>query len=228
MALHTRRPFTMHHHARPATWHRAVAAAIATVALCAPPALGAQTTAQRAPAGLSILHGFVTDGIHGQPLASATVLVEGTPRKATTTDQGRFLIDSIPSGKHRVIVLHPLLDTLGIQMRTPPMDFDGGQTYDRELSIPTGEKLASILCSAAYLQRGPGVLVGFVKDPDSGAPATGSTVQLVYTAIDIVGRKSLARREASVDSAGLYHICGLPANTTTAARSDASRQDPRG
>jgi len=88
------------------------AAAIATVALCAPPALGAQTTAQRAPAGLSILHGFVTDGIHGQPLASATVLVEGTPRKATTTDQGRFLIDSIPSGKHRVIVLHPLRSLL--------------------------------------------------------------------------------------------------------------------
>ena len=97
MALHTRRPFTMHHHARPATWHRAVAAAIATVALCAPPALGAQTTAQRAPAGLSVLHGFVTDGIHGQPLASATVLVEGTTAQGDDDRSG-----AVPNRQHSV------------------------------------------------------------------------------------------------------------------------------
>lgn len=209
-----RRPCAMHHRPDSAAWYLAVAVAVAAAAGSAPAALHAQTAAQQVPAGLSVLRGFVTDGVRSQPLASATVMVEGTSRKAKTTDQGQFLIDSIPPGTHRVVVLHPFLDTLGIQMRTPPMDFDGGQSYDRELSIPTGEKLASILCSAAYLQRGPGVLVGFVKDPDTSAPATGSTVQFVYTAIDIVGRKSLARREATVDSAGLYHICGLPANTT--------------
>ena len=214
MALQSRRPFIMPHQSVSSVWHRVAAATAATAALLAPLALRAQTTVQQAPAGLSVLRGFVTDGIHSQPLANATVLVEGTPRKVKTTDQGQFLIDSIPPGKRRVIVMHPLLDTLGIQMRTPPMDFDGGQTYDRELSIPAGEKLASTLCSAAYLQRGPGVLLGFVKDPDTSAPATGSTVQFVYTAIDIVGRKSLTRRDATVDSAGLYRICGLPANTT--------------
>jgi len=212
--ISTRRPLTMRHRSDSVARQCVALAAMVCVAVAAPLAAHAQAAAPQTPAGLSVLRGFVTDGIHSQPLSSATVLVEGTPRKATTTDQGQFLIDSIPAGKHRVIVLHPLLDTLGIQMRTPPMDFDGGQTYDRELAIPTGEKLASILCSAAWLERGPGVLVGFVKDPDTSAPAAGSTVQFVYTAVDVIGRKSLTRRDAPVDSAGLYHICGLPTNTT--------------
>lgn len=189
-----------------------LAAAVFTVALAAPLAVHAQATTPATPAALSALKGFVMDSVHGEPLGGATVLIEGTQRKANTTDQGQFLIDSIPAGKHHVVVLHPLLDTLGIQMRTPEYTFVGGQTHEIDLFIPGGDKLASLLCNPIQRQRGPAVMMGFVKDPDTSAPATGSKVQLVYTATDIVGRKSPVVREYTVDSTGFYHICGLPAD----------------
>jgi len=197
---------------RTGAWRWLVAAAVATVALTVPLAVQAQATTPAAPAGLSALKGIVIDSVHGAPLQGATVVVEGTGRKSTTTDQGQFLIDSIPAGKHRVVVAHPLLDTLGISMRTPEYSFVAGTTHDIDLFIPGGDKLASILCNPIMRQRGPAVMMGFVKDPDTNAPATGAKVSLVFNVTDIVGRKSVTVREATVDSTGLYHICGLPAD----------------
>jgi hypothetical protein len=189
----------------------AIAAAVAFIAPLAVHAQGAPA-APAAAGALSGLRGFVIDSVHGGPLANATVLIEGTKRQATTNDQGQFTLDSIPPGKHRVVVLHPVLDTIGIQMRTPEYPFVGGQTHDIDLFIPGGDRLASLLCNPIMRQRGPAVMMGFVKDPDTSAPASGSRVELVYTATDIVGRKSPVRREATVDSTGLYHICGLPSD----------------
>lgn len=171
--------------------------------------------AQVAPpaSGYSGLQGSVIDSIHGGPLANASVMIEGTDRAGITTADGRYRIDSIPAGQHRVYVLHPLLDTIGIQMRTPSYPFAAGKSHDLDLFIPSGEKLASQMCTPAQRQRGPGVMVGFVRDPDTNGPALGSKVSLVFITTDIIGRKQPATvREPMVDSAGAYRICGLPAD----------------
>ncbi|HEY7394239.1 MAG TPA: carboxypeptidase-like regulatory domain-containing protein [Gemmatimonadaceae bacterium] len=55
-------------------------------------------------------------------------------------------------------------------------------------------------------------MLGFVRDPDTNGPALGPKVQLVYDVADLIGRKSSTVRDALVDSAGLYKICGLPAD----------------
>src|SRR5262245_18426780 len=185
--------------------------AVASLFLLATSALSAQNTPPAAATtGVSVLQGFVMDSVHDAPLANAMITVEGTGRVGKTTDHGRFRIDSIPPGSHRVVVLHPLLDTLGLSMRTPAYQFVAGQQHQLDLAVPGGEHLASLLCTAAQRTRGPAIMLGFVRDPDTNGPATGSKVQLVYQNADILGRKSPVMRESPVDSTGLYKICGLP------------------
>lgn len=168
--------------------------------------------AQTAPAasGFSSLQGFVIDSIHSGPLAKAVVLVEGTDRSAVTDAGGHYKLDSIPPGKHRVALLNPLLDTLGIQIRTPELTFTAGESRDLDLPIPSAQRIASVLCTPAQRNRGPAVMIGFVRDPDTKAPAIGSKVSLVYDDVDLIGRKKPVVRELPVDSSGFYRICGLP------------------
>lgn len=181
---------------------------LALVALCcAAMPLRAQGTPA---AGMSALKGMAIDSLHETPLARATVVVEGTNRQAITNADGQYFIDSIPPGKHRVALTHPLLDTLGLNMRTPEYNFVAGTTHELDIPVPGPAYLASRVCPAATQALGPAVLLGFVKDPDTRAPTVGAKVELVFQSVDPIGRKSPRVRSAITDSLGLYRICGLP------------------
>jgi hypothetical protein len=189
------------------------AAALASLSLTAISAVQAQA----APAaGFATVQGFVIDSIHNAPLAGAFVHVDGTTRKSTTTAEGRYLIDSIPAGTHRLSLSHPLLDTIGLVMVSPPLALAAGKVVTVDLAVPSSERLVSLLCPAAVLKiRGPAALIGFVRDPETGGPAVGAKVQLVFEESDPLGfRKSQRIREAPVDSTGGYRICGLPTPMT--------------
>jgi hypothetical protein len=101
-------------------------------------------------------------------------------------------------------------------MASPPVALAGGKVVTLDLAVPSSERLVGILCPAAVLKiRGPAALIGFVKDPESGGPATGAKVQLVFEESDPLGfKKSTRIREAAVDSTGGYRICGLPTPMT--------------
>ena len=177
--------------------------------LSSPAVLGAQATTPPAP-GFAKVQGFVIDSVHNGPLAKAVVLIEGASRQTMTDADGRFLIDSIPPGSHRIMVLSPVLDTLGLSMRTPAYTFTADKTNEVDLSIPSPERIANAICPSAQRMRGPAVMVGFVRDPDTKEPAIGSKVQLVFKEAQIIGKAQDRVREATVDSSGLYKICGLP------------------
>jgi hypothetical protein len=166
--------------------------------------------------GVAAVQGYVVDSLHNQPLAGATVSVYGTARTTVTTPDGRYLIDSVPPGNHRVLLLHPMLDTIGITVVTRVLSFVAGQMTTIDLAIPSSGQIVSLLCPAAMLRtRGPGAFVGFVRDPDTGRPATGSKVQFVYEVINTLSlKKTPVVREATVDSTGAYRICGLPTPIT--------------
>jgi hypothetical protein len=187
-------------------------AAIACVAALPARAVRAQAAPVAKAGGFMTLTGTVIDSLHDAPLAHATVIIEGTGRSAVTDGNGNYRIDSIPPGQHRVVVMHPLLDTLGVTLRTAAYPFVGGETHSLDVGVPSAKFVATHVCSPAMQARGPAVLLGFVRDPDTGAPATGAKVQLVYTVTDVIGRKSPRVPEAPVDSAGMYRICGLPSD----------------
>jgi hypothetical protein len=188
-----------------------LAAVLATVFVLAPHRQADAQTAPPAAPGMSALQGFVIDSIHGAPLVNAKVLIEGTSRSAMTDNNGHYRIDSIPVGKHKVVVLHPLLDTLGLVMRTPEYPFGAGESHDLDVPIPSAERLATAICSSDPMRmRGPAAMIGFVRDPDTKAPAAGASVELVYDEPDLIGRHQNRIRKSPVDSSGLYRICGLP------------------
>jgi hypothetical protein len=108
----------------------------------------AQTPAAPTTPGFTVLQGVVADSVHGMPLPNATVRIEGTNRSATTSEDGHFRIDSIPPGQHRIDVTHPLLDTLGIQMRTQEYPFEAGGSHEISLIVPGGAQLVANLCSS--------------------------------------------------------------------------------
>ena len=188
-----------------------LAVVLAAVALPLASRVDAQVAPKPAASGaFTSLQGFVMDSVHAGPLVNAKVTIVGTARSAVTNADGHYTIDSIPPGSHSVVVEHPLLDTLGVQMHTPAYAFGAGESRVLDLAIPTAEQIANAFCNSAQRMRGPAAMVGFVRDPDTKEPAIGSKVQLVYYEPDPIGRKQLRTREAVVDSTGLYRICGLP------------------
>ena len=188
-----------------------LAVVLAAVALPLASRVDAQVAPKPAAAGaLTSLQGFVMDSVHAGPLVNAKVTIAGTARSAVTDADGHYSIDSIPPGSHSVVVEHPLLDTLGVQMHTPAYAFGAGESRVLDLAIPTAEQIANAFCNSAQRMRGPAAMVGFVRDPDTKEPAIGSKVQLVYYEPDPIGRKQLRTREAVFDSTRLYRICGLP------------------
>jgi hypothetical protein len=192
-------------------WLMAAAACVLTLA--ASRSLAAQTP-PASPAQLGALQGFVIDSIHDGGLANAVVIVQGTGRQATTQADGRYRIDSIPLGKHSIMVMHPVFDTLGLGAVVRYQDMEFTQPVSNfDPVVPSGDRVAAALCSPAQRQRGPAVMVGFVRDPDTNGPANGAKVSLVYTTLDVIGRKQPPTvREIVVDSTGFYHLCSLPAD----------------
>lgn len=161
--------------------------------------------------GVGSVSGTVTDSLHDVLLRGALVRIDQTTREGFTDSLGHFHIDSVPAGQHRLVVIHPLLDTLGISLVTQPMTFLGGSEKEINLSIPSAETLVSILCTPARRALGPAALVGFVHDADTDAPAVGAKVSLLWYESDPLGLKKSPRvRESPIGKDGTYRICGLP------------------
>ncbi len=193
-----------------ASWMLAAGAALLAAVPCHSAFAQGAPAAPAAASGFAKLEGYVTDSVHSTPLVNAIVLVEGTDRTGKVDASGHYTVDSIPAGSHHLQILHPILDTLSMgPMRTPPIPFAAGETHDLDLAIPSAERLVSAICTSAQRMRGPGAMIGFVRDPETKGPAVGSKVQLVYYVTDAIGRKTPRVAEATVDSSGTYKICGL-------------------
>lgn len=131
---------------------------------------------------------------------------------------GRFLVDSIKPGSYRVMVDHPMLDTLGITLATPPMNISANQVTQAVIAVPPAEYLVNLFCPAARRTLGPGALVGRVREPDSDSAAVGARVSFVWYDPDPPGLPAQLRpvkrpprvREATVAADGTYRLCGLP------------------
>lgn len=162
--------------------------------------------------GYATLRGYVADSVHGGALAGATVDLLPNGRTAMTNDRGEFRFDSIAPGTgYAIRVAHPMLDTIGIALTTPPFALAAGEAKDLTFAVPSGSRLVEMFCPPGMLARGPSALIGFVRDPDTGSAIDSATVSLVYD--DNLGglAKRPVNRVAQLDQNGRYKICGLPA-----------------
>jgi len=175
--------------------------------------LGSQTPAPPSP--FATVSGLAVDSLHGGYLRNAVVRVNGTSRASTTDSLGRFKIDSVPPGAHVIELIHPLLDTLGLAIKTQPISFEAGKIARVALATPSPSTVIATKCTAAERQIGPAAAIGMVLQADTDMPAAGAHVTLDWTDIESVGKefqRSPKKRIATVQSDGSFRICGLPAD----------------
>jgi hypothetical protein len=172
--------------------------------------LVAQTSTQR-----GIVQGTVIDSVRGGVLAGAYVELVPSGRQVPTTANGFFRFDNVPSGEpFHLRVMHARLDTLGVALTTPRFAVTEGEAKTIDVSLPPASTIVQSLCTPATLLRGPAALVGFVRDPDTGAPIDSASVSLVYDDSPTALVRSMTTRQAIPDASGRFVICGLPARMT--------------
>lgn len=173
--------------------------------------------AQQPTAGrFSALEGVVIDSLRGGFATGASVSVIGTRRFAFTDAVGRFRIDSIPAGEHRLELLHATLDTLGVRVRTEPMAFTSDSLALLALAIPSARTIVRAKCPG--FADDAGALIGAVFDADIDEAIVGADVRVWWIQMtigrDVGVRYEPQQRTATTDESGRYKFCGLPAELT--------------
>lgn len=177
----------------------------------APAGRPADSAAATSSGGIAI--GVVFDSVRARPLSGAIIRLDSSSQVTMADDNGRFRLDSIPPGPHHLRVEHPMLDTLGVALRSPVENFRPGAPIVVVMATPSAETLIRMVCTPAWRARGPAAFFGRVREADTGTPAVGAKVSLVWYEIDVSGglRRAPRVREATVGADGTYRICGLPA-----------------
>jgi hypothetical protein len=169
------------------------------------------------------LIGIVIDSLHNSVLAHADVVIDGTNRTARTDATGNFRIDSIPPGAFRVGVFHPLLDSIGLSIASPPMIARAGDSLLITLATPSTVTVATRACrdvpapvgvASAPQSTGPGVLVGQILDADSDEPVHNVEVSYTWTEFEASRATGFHRtrhvRLGITGAGGDFHLCHLP------------------
>ena len=171
----------------------------------------AAALAQTPAATNGTISGKVIDSVHARALAGAYVELLPGGRQAVTDASGVFRFDSVaPGGGYRLRVMHALLDTLGVSVATPAIALAAGQALEVEVATPSAARLIELLCPAAVRARGPSALVGFVRDPDTGAALDSVSISLVFDESPVSSIRWASNRVAKTNANGHFALCGLP------------------
>lgn len=206
--------------------HRLVVVALGAFAVASLPN---RISAQDAPAAGGSIAGVVYDSLlTSGPLRGATVYVIGTTHTATTDARGRFTIAGVASGTHTLTFAHPAFDSAGVMAPQVAVQVASPATAQVTLATPKGETLIKASCPGAQ-RDATGLLMGVVRDPDSGAPLPGATVTSRWfeLSIDQTGkpRYETPQTVATADAAGVYRLCGLPADIPVLVRAMTRTQE---
>ncbi|MGZ8468072.1 MAG: carboxypeptidase regulatory-like domain-containing protein [Gemmatirosa sp.] len=170
-----------------------------------------------------VARGVVWDSLHARPLAGALVFGPGG-RSATSDAQGRWTLDSLPSGRARFTVAHATLDSLGLYDVAGEADV-GGAAPEIRLATPSLATLTRELCpvDAATPAHGPGMVYGVTRDARGAAPE-GVRVEASWTQLpDARGVRAgdaavTVGRAAPPDAKGAFVVCGLPTDVELRVR----------
>lgn len=166
-----------------------------------------------------IIRGSVHDSVAGQSLAGALVQLVSAEASSTygrtevSDSAGRFEFADVPDGRYTIGFFHPVQDSLGIEPTLRPVEANGRSLVRVDLAIPSPATLRAAICGAPTADSSAAVVMGFVRDAQSGAPRAGSRVSAEWLELSI-GRGRLARRtprrNTSVRASGWYAVCHVP------------------
>lgn len=182
-----------------------------------------------AQASTGSVQGVVYDSLTSRPLAGAMVEVSGTTQMVTTDKQGRFRIDSLSPGSHRVSFSAIELDSIGLFGFAREVQVRANATERVTLATPSFRTMYAQLCAPIEKPvRDSAIVFGTVTNAATGARVDSARVQFSWFGVvtDKRGvRMEETAREARSGSNGDYGICGLPSDlslTTRALTKDAA------
>jgi len=161
--------------------------------------------------------GVVIDSLTGRPLVGAVISVEGVSAQTVTDSTGRFWMDSVPPGRYRLGIFHPLLDSMGLSIASPPLTVTAGATLALGFATPSAPTIVRLMCGAfdadTAVGAGPSLLIGRVLDAETEEPVPGVRVSLRSSRL----QSTLATRVQGVRSAwdtttgpnGEFRFCHL-------------------
>jgi Carboxypeptidase regulatory-like domain len=200
------------------SWAAAIMVAGMTVASVA----RAQDSAARANRP-SRITGVVIDSLHETALTNADVVIDGTNRSARTDSGGIFHLDSVPPGAIRLGVFHPLLDSVGVAIVSPPLVVRAGDSLVITLATPSSATIAARACRnvpaetgalASPQSTGPGVIVGRILDADTDEPVGNVQVSFIWMQYEASTKTGFHQfkhvRLATTGRSGVFQLCHVP------------------
>lgn len=164
------------------------------------------------------LRGVVYDSLAGAPLAAATVQLAAAAGEreviasARSGEDGSFAMAGVPPGRYRIGFLHPVLDSLGLDVPARELVVAGADEQRVDLAVPSARRVRTALCGGSA-QTPPAVQVGVVRRALDLAPVEGAVVDAGWSEYTIgIGRLggSVARLVDTTGADGRYRFCGVP------------------
>lgn len=201
---------------------------LAALSLAVAPA--ARAGAQESASGdtlATIVSGTVYDSLAGRPLAGALIQMarkgnDSNALSAMSGADGAYEIADVPPGSYIIGFFHPALDSLGLGVAPKSVEIASGAPMHIALAIPSASTVHDLLCAPSATADSSGLLIGFVRDADSGAPLAGANVVVMWRELVIDNGIHTDRREvpAKANDAGWFALCGVPTDGPLTARAE--------
>jgi len=187
-----------------------------------------QAQSNGSPALVGSVEGTVFDSLLVKgPLRGATVYVIGATLTTTTDSRGKFTIDNVPDGDHVLTFAHPLFDSASVQAPQVSVHVSPGGKTRVAIATPRGATLVRATCGGTQADQ-TGLLMGLVRDVDSGAPFPGARVASRWfeLTLDRQGRRhyEVLETAATTDVAGVFRLCGVPNDVPVFVRAQSGTQ----
>lgn len=167
--------------------------------------------------------GLVHDSIARAPLVGAEVQLVSADNPAmlghtaTSDSLGRFTLNNVPKGRYALGFLHPMLDSLGVDVPLREVFVDDNRSVRADLAIPSGARLRAAICGPNTTTDPVGVVVGYVRDarnstPVAGVAVSGEWLELTFKTGGFVRR--IPRLVANTGDNGWFAMCNVPSGGT--------------
>jgi len=161
--------------------------------------------------------GSVYDSLHAVPLAGAFVSLSGTGLSTTSDANGAFRFEELAPGTYSIVVLHAVLDSIGLSGLVTYADTRrGGDTV--RVAVPSFATLWRAACGSVPTPRAGGFVFGSVHDVVTHGPIAGATVGVSWLDFSVDGARELSTQrwsgESPTDSTGSYAVCDVPSDAT--------------
>jgi hypothetical protein len=169
------------------------------------------------------VRGVAYDSLLGRTLAGASVWLRDLNRSTLTDSSGRFVLDSVPPGRHVFLLAHPDLDSAGLGIVAAAVTVAQGQ--DVALAVPSIGTIWRRLCGRDISGTDSAIVFGAIRDADSRMLVPDVTVTVVWPRLTAAAlrREGVETRSdsATTDSTGTYRVCGVATGLNVHAQARA-------